>query len=114
MPTGPTNAPPPWRERHGCVIVRVRVTPKSSKDTIDGLEVTVDGPAFRVRVRAAPADGEANTAVTRALSDALDVPRSAISLAAGPRSRVKSFEISGDVTSLRAKLDALLARLANP
>ncbi len=35
----------PWRPAAGGVMVRVRVTPKSSKDAIEGIEETAEGPA---------------------------------------------------------------------
>ena len=94
----------PWRAGQGCVIVRVRVSPKSSKDTIDGVEPTADGPALKVKVRAVPADGEANSAVGRLLADWLGIPKSSVSVTSGHRSRVKSLEISGDAASLLTRL----------
>ena len=101
----------PWRAGDGCVIVRVRLQPKSSKDTIDGVELTADGPAIRARVRAVPAEGEANAAVEKLVASWLGMPKSSVTLVAGARSRVKSLEISGDVASLAARLDAALTRL---
>lgn len=106
---GPPSTP--WRAGDGCVIVRVRLQPKSSKDTIDGVELTADGPAIRARVRAVPAEGEANAAVEKLVASWLGVPKSSVTLVAGARSRVKSLEISGDVAGLAARLDAALARL---
>lgn len=107
-----TEGARPWRIADGCVIVRVRVAPKSSKDTIDGVETTVDGPAFKVRVRAVPADGEANEAVERQLADWLDVPKSRVTVASGHRSRVKSLKIAGDATNLDSRLAARLLELS--
>lgn len=87
--------------------MRVRVSPKSSKDTIDGVEPTAEGPAIKVRVRAVPAGGEANEAVERLLADLLDIPKSRVKVVSGHRARVKSIEIAGDVASLEARLSAL-------
>jgi len=101
----------PWRIGDGCVIVRVRVSPKSSKDTIDGVELTAEGPAFKVRVRAVPADGEANQAVEHQLACWLDLPKSHVAVTSGHRSRVKSLKITGDVTSLESRLAARLLEL---
>jgi hypothetical protein len=98
----------PWRAANGCVIVRVRVTPKSSKDTIDGVEATADGPALRVRVRALPADGEANAAVERLLADWVGVPKSSVTVASGHRARVKSLKVLGAPADLDARLAARL------
>lgn len=48
---------------------------------------------LRVRVRAAPADGAANAALLEVLSEALDVPRSSISLVRGARGRSKLVRV---------------------
>ncbi len=101
----------PWRMSSGCVIVRVRVSPKSSKDTIDGVDPTAEGPAFKVRVRAVPANGEANEAVERQLAVWVDVPKSSVAVVSGHRSRVKSLKITGDATSLDSRLAARLLDL---
>ncbi len=94
----------PWRPAIGCVIVRVRVTPKSSKDTVEGVEQTVDGPALRVRVQAAPTEGQANTAVRSVLAVWLGVAKTRIELVSGGQSRIKSFAISGGTAELEALL----------
>ena len=103
----------PWRVagRHGaaCVIVRFRLTPKSSKDSIDGFELTAGGPAFKARVRAVPEDGEANAALERLAAEWLQVPKSSVSLTGGAKSRVKTLSIGGDTETLDAKLQAKLA-----
>jgi len=98
----------PWRTDAGCVIVRLRVSPKSSKDTIDGVELTAEGLALTVRVRAVPADGEANAAVEHLLADWTGVPKSSVLVSSGHRSRVKSLQILGDSTSLQTRLAARL------
>ena len=106
----------PWqlpggRQGDTCVIVRFRLTPKSSKDTIYGLNVTAEGPAFKACVRAIPEVGAANAALERLVAEWLQVPKSAARLVAGAKSRVKSIETGGDVneieTRLRAKFSAL-------
>lgn len=102
---GPGDALP-WRLAGDCVIVRVRLTPKSSKDAIDGLEATADGPAFKARVRAVPEDGEANAALEKLVAGWLNLPRSAVRLSAGAKSRVKSLAVDGDLASLQARLAA--------
>jgi uncharacterized protein YggU (UPF0235/DUF167 family) len=89
--------------------VRVRLTPKSSKDAIDGLEATAEGPALKARVRAVPEDGAANAALQRLLADWLDVPPSRVALTSGARSRVKSVAIAGDIGELEDRLAARLA-----
>jgi uncharacterized protein YggU (UPF0235/DUF167 family) len=48
-----------------------------------------------VRVTAPPVEFAANTALERILADGLNVPKSAISIIAGIRSRLKTVEIDG-------------------
>lgn len=105
----------PWRAGAGCVIVRIRLTPKSSKDAIDGLETTPEGPALKARVRAVPEDGKANAAVARLVAEWLGLPKSSAEVSAGAKSRVKSVTVRGDDTAqLQRLLEDRLAALAVP
>ncbi len=99
----------PWRLGTGCVIVRVRVTPKSSLEAVEGVGVTAEGAAFLARVRSAPADGEANAALERLVARWLDVHKSTVRVTHGAKSRVKSLTISGDLDCLEPRLRAKLA-----
>jgi uncharacterized protein (TIGR00251 family) len=99
----------PWRTGRGCVIVRVRLTPKSSKNAILGIEETSDGPALKARVRAVPSEGAANAALLVLLADWLAVGKSDLRLAHGGKSRVKSVEITGNIDEIEARLAARLA-----
>jgi uncharacterized protein len=106
----PAPADRPWRlaGRPGaaCVIVRFRLTPKSSKDGIDGLLITAEGPAFTARVRAIPEDGAANAALERLVAEWLQVPKSAVVLAGGAKSRVKTVSVGGNMDELEGRLQA--------
>lgn len=94
----------PWRHADACVIVRFRLTPKSSKDAVDGLETTAEGPAFKARVRAVPEDGAANAALEKLVASWLEVPKSTVHLVSGGKSRVKSLAIAGDTRTLDGRL----------
>ncbi len=98
----------PWRTSDGCVIVRIRLTPKSSLEAIDGVTPTAEGPAFTARVRAVPAEGEANAALERLVAKWLDVPKSAVRVTQGAKSRVKSLTVSGKTDCLERRLSAKL------
>jgi uncharacterized protein YggU (UPF0235/DUF167 family) len=100
----------PWRTGDGCVIVRVRLTPKSSLEAIDGVAPTTEGPAFTARVRAVPAQGEANAAVEKLIAKWLDVPKSTVQVTQGAKSRVKSLTVSGKIDCLEARLSAKLMK----
>ena len=104
-----TAAEQPWRAGNGCVIVRVRLTPKSSIEGVDGVIPSAEGQALAARVRAVPAEGEANAAVERLIARWLDVPKSTVRVTAGGKSRIKSLTISGETDGLERRLMAKLA-----
>lgn len=98
----------PWSLRADGVTVRVRVTPKSSRDGVDGLESTPQGSALKVRVRAVPDKGAANAAVVVTVARWLGVPKTTVSLASGSTSRIKCLAIAGDGAMLSAELERRL------
>jgi uncharacterized protein len=101
----------PWSLRGDDVLLSVRVTPKSSRDEIVGIEDLADGRAvLKVRVRAAPEDGKANEAVIRMLAKALRIRASAVELEGGAASRVKTLRLEGDAENLTAGLARLCGR----
>ncbi len=97
------DAQVPWTRSRDGLILRVRVTPKSSKDWVEGIEASAQGPALKVRVRAVPDKGAANAAVIETVADWLGVAKSSITLAAGSTARVKSLAIAGDSATLAAQ-----------
>ncbi len=72
-------------------MVRVRVTPRASKNTVIG----VGEGLLRLRIQAPPVDGAANHAVREFLSEILDCPRSRIHLEKGDSGREKLFRVEG-------------------
>jgi uncharacterized protein len=72
-------------------ILDVRVMPRASKSGLAG----VRGNAVLVRLHAAPVDGAANAELIEVLADALGVPKRAISIVSGERSRQKRVQIVG-------------------
>ncbi|MEZ5773339.1 MAG: DUF167 family protein [Hyphomicrobiaceae bacterium] len=93
--------------------IAVRLTPKSSRDEVGGLETGPDGPRLGARVRAIPDKGAANTALERLIAGWLGVPRSSVGLAAGGKSRYKAVEIAGDPAELERRARDLIARNGN-
>jgi uncharacterized protein (TIGR00251 family) len=69
----------------------VQVQPRAARNGI----VAVDGTALRVRVTAPPADGAANEAVRDLLAEALDCPRSAVTILRGHTARTKLVGVTG-------------------
>ena len=50
---------------------------------------------LRVRIRESPVDGQANRALIALLADRLGIPKSAVRIVSGLRSRNKVVELSG-------------------
>jgi uncharacterized protein (TIGR00251 family) len=93
------------------VRIAVRLTPKSSRDSLEGLAATRDGrTALAAKVRAAPEKGEANAALLALLAKALGLPRSRLALVSGAKDRHKTVLVSGPAeATLRALEDWLKA-----
>jgi uncharacterized protein (TIGR00251 family) len=94
------------RETTKGLLLPVRVVPRASKNEIQG----VHGDALKVRLQAPPVEGKANQALIRFLSDALNIPRSQLSIASGETGRNKAVLVTG-VT--KTELINLLKRKMN-
>ena len=97
----------PWTVTKDGVTLRVRLTPKSSRDAIDGFVETTSGSALRARVRAVPEQGKANRALEVAVANWLGLAKSSVAVTAGGKSRMKTVVIKGDPEQLAAQLTAL-------
>ena len=98
---------PPWRVSGDAVLLSLRLTPKSSKDAVEGVEALSDGRrVLKARVRAVPEDGKANEALLRLLAKWLDLPVRALSLSSGASGRTTVIRIEGGGAA------AVVARLA--
>ena len=70
--------------------ITVRVTPRAGRTAVER------GPSgIAIRVRSAPEGGRATDEAAAALARALALPRAAVRLRAGARSRTKVFDVSG-------------------
>ena len=72
-------------------LLTVRVTPRADADRVGPYGAGV----LQVRVSRPPAEGEANEAVRALVARTLGVRRSAVTLVAGDRSRIKRLAIEG-------------------
>jgi uncharacterized protein (TIGR00251 family) len=98
----------PWRTVAGGILLDLRVTPKSGRDTIDGIEMLASGQAvLKLRVRALPTDGEANEAVVALVAKSLKLPKSNIALERGGTSRVKTLRLAGDAKAISSALEKI-------
>lgn len=70
-------------------LLAVRVVPRAGRTGLAGERAG----ALLIRLAAAPVDGAANVALTAFIADCLDVPKRAVTLVAGERSRDKRIRI---------------------
>ena len=78
-------------ERDGSIVFAVRVTPRASRDAIEG---EYQG-ALKVRLTAPPVEDRANDALRRLLAVRLNVPVSAVRIVGGEKSRDKRIAVAG-------------------
>lgn len=79
------------RTEDGATLVPVRAQPRARREGLTG----VHAGALRVATTAAPEDGRATERIGRLLAQALGVPASAVSCAAGPARRDKLYRVRG-------------------
>jgi uncharacterized protein len=100
----------PWAARTDGLTLHVRLTPKSSRDALEGVETLADGQSvLKARVRAVPEDGKANDALIALVAKSLKTPSSRVRITSGATSRHKILALEGDSVLLSAKLEALAA-----
>jgi uncharacterized protein len=98
------SSSPAWYEIRGAdLLLRLRIQPRASREGIDGLH----DARLRVRVSSPPVDGAANERLVRILAEALGVPRTALTLTRGAKSRDKNVVLHG----MAARASELIARL---
>lgn len=78
--------------------MRLRVVPNAKRSEVVG----VHGDAIKVKVQAPAMDGKANEALLEFLAETMGVPRRAVQLVAGEKSRDKTISVD--------ELDAVEAR----
>jgi len=100
----------PKRTKSG-IILKVRLTPKSSRDEIVGVEEFGGEAVLRARVRALPEAGRANAALAKLIASWLKLPASTVAVAHGAKSRLKHVEIEGDAERLALLVEVRLAAL---
>lgn len=87
----------------------VRLTPRASRDGIDGVRADADGrPVLRIRLTAPPVEGAANQALIDFLTEILSVRKKDIVIRSGEAGRLKILEITGKPDILAARLDDLI------
>jgi uncharacterized protein len=97
---GETSAFLAPRHCDGGVILAVRLTPKSAKDEVKGVESFDGASVLAARVRALPEAGRANQALEKLIAKWLGLPPSTVSVAQGGKSRLKQVKVEGDSETL--------------
>lgn len=93
MPGNPVSRQtlPIIEDANGSVRFKVRLTPRAAMDKIDGTRQD----ALKIRVKAPPVDGKANTALIKFLAKSLGISQSKITVISGHTSRVKMIRAEG-------------------
>jgi uncharacterized protein len=99
------------RQTASGLLLAVRLTPKSSRDAVEGLEDFAGDTVLKARVRAVPEDGRANTALEKLIAKWLGVPQSTVEVVQGGKSRLKQVAINGNGIALSALICTRLAEL---
>ncbi len=90
------------RDHDGGAALRVHVKPRASRDSLEGER---EG-ALVVRLKAPPADGQANAALVRLLGRAAGVPPSSVKILRGASAREKLLRFEGlSAAALRQRLE---------
>jgi uncharacterized protein len=94
------------------IVIHVRLTPKSSTAGITGAARHGENAVLKAYVTAPPEDGKANAALLHMIAGWLGVPKSAVTVASGQKSRLKSVRVAGDSAALVGRVSELLASSA--
>lgn len=88
-------------------LIRVSVKPRSHQNALLSLD---DAGLLTVSVTAAPADGQANKAVTQTIAKALGVPKTSVKVIRGTTARIKTVDVATlEEEELTARLKEYLA-----
>ena len=100
----------PYAAAEGGVRLALRLTPRASRNGLDGIVADADGrPLLKLRLVAPPVDGAANDALIAYLAKTLGLRKADIAIRSGETGRVKILHLAGDSAAILQKLDAWLA-----
>jgi uncharacterized protein (TIGR00251 family) len=101
----------PWRATDDGVLLAVRLSPRASRDAIEGITVDAAGrPLLKVRLTAPPVEGKANAALVAFLANILEVKKADITICSGQSGRTKMLLLTGDNASLISRLAGLAGK----
>lgn len=99
------------RQTEDGVALAVRLTPKSARDAVEGVEEFGGDPVLKARVRAVPENGRANAALEKLIADWLDVTRTSVSVIQGAKARIKIVAVDGSAIGLSGLIATRLTEL---
>jgi uncharacterized protein (TIGR00251 family) len=100
----------PYAAVDGGVRLALRLTPRASRNGVDGVTADAEGrPLLKLRLVAPPVEGAANEALIAFLAKTLSLRKADITIRSGETSRVKILHLAGDCGAVLQKLDAWLA-----
>lgn len=100
----------PYAAAQGGVRLALRLTPRASRNGVDGISADAEGrPILKLRLVAPPVEGAANEALIAFLAKTLSLRKADIAIRSGETSRVKILHLAGDSAAILQKLDSWLA-----
>ncbi|WP_284945833.1 DUF167 domain-containing protein [Acidisoma cladoniae] len=100
----------PFAAEAGGVRLAVRLTPRASKNAVEGVIRGADGRAvLQVRVAAPPIEGAANTVLVAFLAQSLGLRKADIEIRSGDKARLKILYLAGDGGAIVGRLTAWVA-----
>ena len=99
----------PYAAVDGGVRLALRLTPRASKNGVDGIVQDAEGRSLlKLRLVAPPVEGAANEALIAYLAKTLSLRKADITIRSGETSRVKILHLAGDPAALLQELNAWL------
>ena len=100
----------PYAATQDGVRLALRLTPRASRNGVDGIADDAEGrPVLRLRLVAPPVEGAANKALIAFLAKTLSLRKADITIHSGETSRVKILHLAGESAAILDKLDNWLA-----
>ncbi|HKQ45224.1 MAG TPA: DUF167 family protein [Rhizomicrobium sp.] len=102
----------PYTVAEGGVRLALRLTPRASRNGVDGVTADAEGrPLLKLRLVAPPVDGAANEALIAFLAKTLSLRKADIAIRSGETGRIKILHLAGDSAAILQKLDAWLRKV---